>query len=336
MDHQRILRDLQMKAYKPVYLLTGEEPYFIDVVTDYMEEHVLGEAEKVFGLHILYGRDVSMDQVIGTAKSYPMAGDRQVVIVKEAQDMKEWKKSDSLGALEHYVQHPTSSTLLVFTMKGKKADKRLKVIKLIDSNGCLLVNSRLKENQMPGQLNELARERGLKLDPAANSLLVEYLGTHVDNAVNALNKLRVVLSEGSTVTTSHIEEFIGISKDYNVWELQKALGTKNALQSNRIIEYFRANPKENPPQKTIPALYSFFARIALFQSLPDKRKAREVMGLYPAAIDELRAAEQNFSVTKIERIMGHLRDADRRIKGVGNDFTEDDDIMKELVFKIIH
>jgi DNA polymerase-3 subunit delta len=358
MEHLKILRDLQLKQYKPVYYLGGEEAFFIDQVTDFMEANVLTEAEQAFGMHILYGRDVTMDQVISIAKSFPMAGDRQLVMVKESQEMKEWKarvsegedgedeakpggkkgakKADPLGTLEAYLLHPTPSTVLVFTAKGKKLDKRLKVSKLIEKVGSVLQADRLKEHQMPAQITEMARERQLRLDPSANALLVEYIGNHLDNVANALNKLRVVLPENTLVTTAHIEEYIGISKDYNIWELQKALTTKDALKANKIIEYFRANPKENPIQKTLPALYSYFARVAVYQSIPDKAQARTALGISAFQETDLRLAEKNFTGIKLEKIISHLRDADRRSKGVDNDFVEDHDLLKELVFKIIH
>ncbi|MFN8776302.1 MAG: DNA polymerase III subunit delta [Flavobacteriales bacterium] len=355
MDYQKILRDLQLKQYKPIYYLGGEEAYFIDRITDYMQEHILTDAERAFGQHILYGRDVTMDEVVSIAKSFPMAGERQLVMVKESQDMKEWKpqaeepeekqtspgkkekkKVDHMASLTAYLNQPTPSTILVFTAKGKKLDKRLKVSKLIESKGVVLQADRLKEHQMPAQIAAMARERGLRLDDASTTLLTEYLGNHLDNVSNALDKLRVVMPEGGTVTTSHIEQYIGISKDYNIWELQKALINKDVLKSNRIIEYFRTNPKENPIQKVLPTLFSFFSRIAIYQSFTDKAAARSALGLYPASEAEFRMAEKAFSKRKLELVISHLRDADRRSKGLDNVLTEDHDLMKELVFKILH
>lgn len=355
MEHLKILRDLQLKQYKPVYYLAGEEAYFIDQVTDYMEANILTEAERAFGMHILYGRDVTMDEVISIAKSFPMAGDHQLVMVKESQEMKEWKtragddqegtkstakktsqKVDPLGSLEAYLLHPTPSTILVFTAKGKKLDKRLKVSKLIEKVGAVLTADRLREHQMPAQITGMVKERGLRLDPSANALLVEYIGNHLDNVANALNKLRVVLPENTLVTTAHIEEYIGISKDYNIWELQRALTHKEALKANKIIEYFRANPKENPIQKTLPALYSHFAKVAVYQSFTDKAQARAALGISAFQETDLRQAETSFNRIKVEKIISHIRDADRRSKGLDNDFVEDHDLLKELVFKIIH
>lgn len=336
MEHQKILRDLQMRSFKPVYIISGEEPYFIDQITDYMEEHVLDETEKVFGKHVQYGMDVSMADVLSIARSFPMSGERQLVLIKEAQEMKEWKKADLLSQFEHYLQQPSPTSLLVFAWKGKKADKRLKVIKQVEAKGVLFTGDRLKEHQMPAQLNEMARERGLTLDPSANTLLVEYLGTHLSNVANALNKLKVVLPEGSVVTTTQIEDYIGISKDFNVWELQKALSSKDILKANRILDYFIANPKENPIQKILPNLFHYFARIASYQSIEDKKQAAKILGLYPAALNELREADKNYSVRKVEKIIHHLREADRRSKGVDNSETEDADLLRELLFKILH
>jgi len=336
MEHLKLLRDLQLKQFKPFYFLCGEEPYFADVITDYMEEHILEEDEQAFGMHILYGRDTTIDQIVATAKSYPMGGGRQLVILKESQDLKEWKKTENLKALEVYLANPTPSTILVFTFKGKALDKRLKITKLIEKAGVFFVGNEVKEYQMPSHVASIAAERGLKLDPNSTQLLVEYLGTNLGKVVNAIQKLRVILPEGSKVTTAHIEEYIGISKDYNNWELQKALGNKEVLKANKIIDYFRSNPKQHPIQGVLPFLYSYFSRLAAYQSLTDKSNAARLLETFPAAIAELKLIEKNFTPQKLERIISNLRDADRKSKGVGNDFVEDEDLMKELVFKILH
>jgi DNA polymerase III subunit delta len=336
MDHLKIIRDIQMRNFKPVYLLSGDEPYFIDLITDYIEEHVLDEAERTFGQTILYGRDVSMEQVLSVAKSFPMGSALQVVIVKEAQDMKEWKSVDDQKNIEHYVQRPTPSTLLVFCLKHKKIDRRTKLFKLIEKNGVFFLAEQVKDYKMADWIASYTRDRGYKIEGKSAELIAEYLGNDLSKVVNAINKLAVILPAGSTISGKHIEEYIGISKDYSVWELTRALGEKDIFKANRIIDYFSANPKNYPIQKIIPGLYVYFMKLAVYQTLEDKSKAAQVLEAPQPAINEMRQVEKRFTAQKLERIIGYLRDADRKSKGIDNDFTENEDLLKELVFKILH
>ena len=257
MEHLRIIRDIELKNFKPIYFLMGEEPYFIDVVTEYIENHVLDDACKAFGQTIVYGRDVSMEQVISLSKSFPMMGDKQVVIVKEAQDMKEWKSrkkeddDEDMKHLLHYLQQPTPSTLLVFNYKNKTLDKRKKVYKQLEKQGVVFDSQKIKDYKLPEWIENYVKSRGFKINGGAAQLLAEYLGTDLSKVVNAVNKLAIILPIGSEINGQHIEQNIGISKDYNVWELQKALGQKDVMKANRIIQYFEANPKSNPIQMVL-------------------------------------------------------------------------------------
>lgn len=336
MDHYQIIRDLSTGQFKPIYVLMGEEPYFIDLVTDYIEEKILDEASKAFCQTIVYGRDVKMPDVLALAKGFPMMGDKQVVIVKESQEMKEWKKAEDLEGLEAYLKNPTPSTLLVFTYKHKKLDKRTKLYKSIDKAGVVFDSEKIKEYKLPEWITKYTEQRGYKIQNNAAILLADYLGTDLSKVVNAVNKLAVILPSGSTFTTQHVEDNIGISKDYNVFELIKALNTKDALKSNRIINYFEANPKANPIQMTIPMLYRHFSQLAAYLSMADKSNAAKEIGINPYAMNDFKEAAKNYDARKAEKIIGYLRSTDKKTKGVDNVSTEDGDLMKELVFKILH
>lgn len=342
MQHLQIIRDIQTGNIKPVYFLMGEESYFIDLITEHIEEHVLDEASKAFCQTIVYGRDVSMSQVVSLAKSFPMMGERQVVIVKEAQDMKEFKsrkkedEDEELKSIFAYLQNPTSSTLLVFTHKNKTYDKRKKLYKLFDKQGVVFESSRIRDYDLPSWIEKYVQSRNFKIQPGAARLLAEYLGTDLSKVVNAVNKLAIILQEKGEITPKLIEENIGISKDYNVWELQKSLAQKDVLKANRIIQYFEANPKANPIQMVLPSLYSYFSKLAIYISLPDKRSAGSEMGLNSYALNEYKEAAGKFTAQKVERIISYIRDADRKSKGVDNVSADNSDLMKELVFKILH
>lgn len=343
MEHLRIIRDIEMKNYKPVYFLMGEEPYFIDQITDYIEDRVLDEASKAFGQTIVYGRDVSMEQVISLAKGFPMMGDKQVVIVKEAQDMKEWKtrkkdddEDNELRSLEHYLNNPTPSTLLVFNYKHKTLDKRKKLYKTIEKKAQIFDSQKIKDYKLAEWISGYVKERGFKIHSTAAQLLAEYLGTDLSKVVNEVNKLALLLPAGSEITTQHIEDNIGISKDYNVWELQKALGQKDVMKSNRIIHYFEANPKANPIQMVIPSLYGYFSKLAAYVSAQDKGAAAKEMGINPYALNDYKEAAAKYTAPKVERIIGYLRETDKKSKGVDNYSVENGDLMRELVFKILH
>jgi DNA polymerase-3 subunit delta len=336
MDHYQIIREIASKNFKPVYVLMGEEPYFIDVITDFMEENILDEASKAFGQTIVYGRDVKMSDVITLAKSFPMMGDRQVVIVKESQDMKEWKKAEDLEGLEAYLKNPTPSTILVFTYKHKKLDKRTKLYKSIDKVGLVFDSEKIKDYKLAEWITKYVDSRGYKIQNNASIILADYLGTDLSKVVNAINKLAVILPAGSAITTQHIEDNIGISKDYNVFELIKALNVGDALKSNRIINYFEANPKANPIQMTIPMLYRHFSMLAAYVAAADKSAAAKELGINPYALNDFKEAAKKYDARKAEKIIGYLRTIDKKTKGVDNVSDSDGELMKELVFKILH
>lgn len=315
----------------------GEEPFFVDMITDYMEDKLLDEASKAFCQTVVYGRDVSVNQLVSAAKAFPMMGDRQLVLVKEAQDMRDWKRSEELQELEAYVKNPQPSTILVFAFKNKKLDGRLKVAKMLKSEGVVFESKRIREDRIPEWIGEYIEKKGYAIASDARMLLAEYLGNDLGKLVNELDKLCIVIEKGSSIHTEHIEENIGISKDFNVFELQKALGTKDLMKANRIIDYFIANPKANPIQMVLPVLFSYFSRVLNCHYLKDRSsESLKQAGINPYFKNDYFQAASKYSAGKLERIIGYIRDCDKKSKGVDNYGLDNGTLLKEMTFKILH
>ncbi len=329
---ENILSDLKNKIYYPVYLLSGEEPYFIDVVSDFIEENVLSEQEKEFNQTIVYGKDVDAITVMSYAKRYPMMSNYQVLIVKEAQDL------DDIEAFLPYVQNPVSSTILVLCYKYRKLDKRKSLFKTIEKFGVVMESPVLYDNKIPDWISNYVKERGFSVSPKAAMLLAEFVGNELSKIVNELTKLFINLPAGSEITEDVVERNIGISKDFNVFELQKALGRKDVYKSNMIIRYFAANLKENPLVKVIPNLYSYFTKVLLYHYLPDKSRnnAASALSVNPFFIQDYQTAARNYPLHRLVAVISNLREYDLKAKGLDNASATDGELMKELVFKILH
>ncbi len=345
MKFEEIISDLQNKIYRPVYFLMGEEAYFIDEITDYIAEHVLNEIEKEFNQTIVYGRDVDVATIIGYAKRFPMMANYQVVIVKEAQDVrnltpdnkeKENKKDKSL--IEAYFENPLKSTILVFCYKYKTIDRRKTYAKSIEKNGILFESKELYDNQLPSWIQNFLKKKNFTIRPEAAIMLSEYLGSDLGKISNELTKLAINVPEGTEITPLHIEQNIGISKDFNVFELQRAFGKKDIYKSYQIINYFAANLKENPNQKTIPILYSYFSKILLYHYAADKSKNSicSALGINPFFYPEYVSAAKNFNLKKSKQAISLLRKYDLMSKGVNNATIPDGELLKELVYQILH
>ncbi|MEI7490238.1 MAG: DNA polymerase III subunit delta [Bacteroidota bacterium] len=323
---------MKNKIYYPVYLLSGEEPYFIDVVSDFIEENVLSEQEKEFNQTIVYGKDVDAITVMSYAKRYPMMSNYQVLIVKEAQDL------DDIEAFLPYVQNPVSSTILVLCYKYRKLDKRKSLFKTIEKFGVVMESPVLYDNKIPDWISNYVKERGFSVSPKAAMLLAEFVGNELSKIVNELTKLFINLPAGSEITEDVVERNIGISKDFNVFELQKALGRKDVYKSNMIIRYFAANLKENPLVKVIPNLYSYFTKVLLYHYLPDKSRnnAASALSVNPFFIQDYQTAARNYPLHRLVAVISNLREYDLKAKGLDNASATDGELMKELVFKILH
>lgn len=329
---KQIVGDIKEGKLKPIYFLMGEEPYYIDKISDFIEDTVLDESEKGFNQVVMYGRDVSIDEIVSSAKRFPMMAEHQVIIVKEAQDL-----SRTIEKLDNYAENPQQSTILVINYKYKKLDKRKKVYKAIAKNGLIFESKKLYENQVGDWIARVLKGKKFTIEPKATQMLVEFLGTDLSKISNELDKLTSVLAQGTIINPSHIEENIGISKDFNNFELRKAVGNKDVVRANRIINYFSQNPKNNPLVMTISLLNSFFTQLLLYHGLRDKSKASvaRTLGINPYFVDDYVNAARNYPMRKVSQIIGLLRDADVKSKGVGANQSHGD-ILKELIFKVLH
>ena len=327
-----IVTDIKNGKTKPIYFLMGEEPYYIDQISDFIEDNVLDETEKGFNLQVMYGRDVAIDDIISAAKRYPMMSEKQVLIVKEAQDL-----SRSIEKLVSYAENVQPTTVLVINYKYKKLDKRKKLYKAIDKVGVLFDSKKLYDNQVADWIRRVLSGKNYKIEPKAAQMLVEYLGTDLSKIANELKKLMLILPKETIITDHHIEENIGISKDFNNFELLKAIGSVNVVKANRIINYFVENPKNNPTVMTISLLNNFFTKLLLFHGLQDKSKSSvsKSLGVGFYFVDDYFLAAKNYTMRKVAKVIGYLRDADVKSKGVGASQTQED-ILKELIFKILH
>lgn len=330
---ENILADLRKKQYAPVYFLTGDEPYYIDQVSDYIQDHVLDEAEKTFNQTILYGKDTDALTVMNAAKRFPMMGSHQVVIVKEAQEM------GSIDDLQHYVENPLHSTLLVINYKYKKPDKRKKVFKSLLKHSVTLESKKLYDNQVPAWISGYVATKKCSIEPKASILLVEFLGTDLSKIANEVDKLIISLGEGrKEITSALIERNIGISKDFNNFELQNALGKRDVVRANRIINYFADNQKSHPLVLTINTLYAFFSKILIYYWIRDKSRDNlaEQLGVRPFFVKDYVEAARNYSPNKVIHIIELLREYDLKSKGYKGTMISPGDLLKELIFKILH
>ena len=332
-DFEKIMTDLRNKVFQPVYFLMGEEPYYIDKISDYIEKNVLDEAEKSFNQTVLYGLDTDIENIINTAKRYPMMSKYQVVIVKEAQNIKNFDN------LVYYVEAPLKSTILVINYKYKKLDKRKTLYSSISKNAIVFESKKLYDNQIPDWISSYLKQNGLGIQPEAAVLLSEYLGNDLSKIVNELEKLRISIPQSEKeINTLHIERNIGISKDYNNFELQNALINKDVLKANRIIKYFGKNPKSNPMVLTLTSLYYFFSRVLVYHSLTDKSRNNVVTALKinPYFIQDYQRAAKSYSFVMVRHIISLLREYDLKSKGIGNVSNPEGELLKELVYKILH
>jgi len=329
----QIVSDIKSGNIKPIYFLMGNEPYYIDKISDYIEKNVLTEEERGFNQMILYGRDSSIEAIVSNAKRYPMMAERQVVIVKEAQEL-----SRTIENLVSYVENPQPTTVLVICYKYKTLDKRKKLSKIIGKKGLLFESKKLYENQVGEWIRRVLSGKGYQVEPKAALMLVEFLGTDLSKISNELNKLMIVLPKDSLISPIHIEENIGISKDYNNFELRKAVGERQIVKANQIINYFSDNPKSNPLVVTISLLNSFFTQLLIYHGLSDKSKGNvaKALRVNPYFVGDYLSAARNYPMRKVSQIISLLRDADMKSKGVGAQNLATKDILKELLFKVMH
>jgi len=330
MEYNDIITNLKKKIYHPIYFLMGDEGYFIDKISDFIEKNVLTEEEKSFNLSVIYGQDIDIKSLITNARRYPMMANHQVIIVREAQRIKK------IEDLSTYVKNPLMSTILVICYKYNTIDGRKELSKTINKTGVLFNSKKLYDNQLPEWINHYIKNRGYSISPQASALLAEYLGTNLSKVSGELEKLIISLPKGSDITPDIIEKNIGISKDYNIFELQDAIGERNFLKTNRIINHFSSDPNTYPLPKTIVNLYFYFMKLMAYNFLKDKSQAAAKLHVHPFFVKKYAAASKQYPIRKLVQNISILREFDMKSKGMGNVSSSNEDLLKEMTFKLIH
>lgn len=327
----KIVNDIKAGKIWPIYFLMGEEPYYIDKLSDYIEQNILSEEEKSFNQTVLYGRDVTVEDIISAAKRYPMMAERQVIIVKEAQDL-----TKTIDKFESYSENPMPSTVLVICYKYKTLDKRKKVTKNLSKNGLVYESKKLYDNQVGEWIKRVLQGKNYTIEPKASAMLVEFLGTDLSKINNELEKLQIILPKGSLITAKDIEENIGFSKDFNVFELRKAIGDRNQFKAYQIAQYFADNPKDNPMVVTTSLVFSFFVNLLLYHGLKDKnpKNVAAVLKVNPYFLKDYDVALKNYPMKKVSAIVATLRIIDVKSKGVGANGLPNGDLLKEMLIGV--
>lgn len=357
MDLKQTLAELNKGVFRPVYFLQGEEPFYIDLISDLIEEKALPEAERSFNQTVVYGPDTDVTTVVAEARRYPMMSERMVVIVKEAQKLKglvpgrREEDDDSApetdakkGPLQLYLESPTPSTVLVLCHKYKKLDTRYRAGKEMkaatEKQGVFLTFDKVRDYQMPEWIFAHAKEMGFGMDQRTSALLAEHMGNDLSRIHNEFIKLRIHMPNGGMITPDVMEHYIGISKDYNVFELTDALAGRDVTRSNRIILYFGQNQKEHPLPMVVASLFNFYFKVMLLQNLQKRGVSNDELprraGINPYVLRSYQTAARAYTTRKLQLVIRHLRTADAHFKGIDNVSTEADDILKELVFKLVN
>jgi len=333
-----VLKDLKAKKFAPIYFLEGEEPYFIDLITDYIEKNAIAEHEKGFNQLILYGKDSPVNVILSNARKFPMMADRQVVIVKEAQSIPDLGKEDAQKLFISYLNNPLPSTILVFAHKHKKLDGRGSLKKELDKKTVFVNSEKVKDWKLNEWVESYFRELGHQIDGKAAQLLADSIGNNLEVISNEVGKMLINFSEPTKFTPEHISKYIGINKEYNNFELTKAIGYRDVIKANQIIHYFIQNPKAHPVIPIFSLLYNYFSKVALVHragAMPENQLAG-VIGVHPYGVKEYLAVSRNYKLGKVIEVFGYIKEADLRFKGVDSGSMDEGEILRELVYKILH
>ena len=332
MNYKEIISSISNKDLNPVYFLMGDEPYYIDKLSDEFSKNLLTAEEQEFNQVILYGKDITTEQIISEAKQFPFGSEKRVVIVKEGQHLK------NIEVLDSYLDNPQPSTVVVISYKGKSVDKRKKFGKNLAKKCIVFESKKLYDNKIPAWILAYVKEKGFSIDNSATAVLAEYLGADLSKITNELDKLMLVVKKEEQITTKLIEYHIGISKDYNVFELQNALGQKNVVKANRIINHFAENTKNHHIVPVMSALFSYFQKIMVYHFLEDKspKSAASALKVNPFFVSQYQTAAKNYNKRQLFYIFEHLKEYDLKSKGVNNKSTNQNGLLKELIFKILH
>lgn len=330
MSIDKIITEWKKGVFKPVYWLEGEEEYFIDKAVNYAENSILNESEASFNLTVFYGKDTTWPEVINACRRYPMLAERQVVIIKEAQQMRDIEK------LEPYIDNPLTSTVFIVSYKDKKVDGRTKFAKVIKEKGVLVTTKKMYDNQVPEWTQELLETKGLSISPKGLALFVDHIGNDLTRIENEINKISINLGKRKTITEEDIEEFVGVSKDFNVFELQSAIAHRDFAKAMRIIQYFEANPKAAPIQLVLPSLYSFFSKVFMVfgAGTTDEKGVAAAIGINPFFVKDYMQAARIYNFQGVERILLLLHQYNLKSIGINSPGTEDASLLKEMLYKM--
>ncbi len=328
-----IYKELRQKKYAPIYLFQGQETFFIDKLVDYMEGNILSDSEKSFNQMVMYGKDTNAELLMNTARRYPMMSKYQVVILKEAQQMRDLLK------LEAYVKNPSNSTILIIAHKYKTVRGNTKLGKAIAKNGVVFTSKKLYENQVPNWIQRYVKSKKYDIGGRAMHLLIEYLGTELSRITNELDKLMLNIPSGTVINEQHILDNIGISKDYNVFELQKALAENNTTKAYKIADYYSKNPKAAPMPLLLGSLYRFFSRLFLYHHIKNRNEGDvlQAMGFRSRfQLKDYQAAVRHFNLQKTKKAVEILHTYDLKSKGLGNVGTPSEELIREMVVRLAH
>jgi len=338
--YEQIVSDIKKKIYKPIYFLMGEESFYIDEITTLLEKSILPEEERSFNQSIFYGKDIEMRTLLDNSRRFPMMSNYNVVIVKEAQNMKgiDGLPSDQTDPFMLYLENPAKSTILVINYKGKSLDKRKKIYSCIDKNSVLFESKRIYDNKVGEWIIKQLKESGKTIDAKAAELMASHLGNDLSLVARELEKLVIVAPKNGPITMKEIDEHVGISKDFNIFELQMALAKKDIYRSNLIVTHLGQNPKTKSIIPLIAFLYSYFSKLLMIHSSSDKTRQSlaALLGVNPFFVQDYLDAARTFPATKCMAIIGFLREYDAKSKGIDNPTTDDLELMRELVFKILY
>ncbi|MEQ6168683.1 DNA polymerase III subunit delta [Ekhidna sp. MALMAid0563] len=337
-DYTQIIKDINSGSYAPVYFLQGEETFYIDDIINNIENNALEESQRSFNQVVLYGKDTTLTDVIGAARRYPMMGERQVVIVKEAQEMRDWKSEDKQTLVVNYLENPLPSTILVFGYKYKTVDKRTKFGKSIEKHSVFLNAKKLYDNQVPDWIRNYCKSKGVKIDDSAVMMLSENIGNNLQRLANEIQKLLLNVKKDDAVNSAMVQKYVGISKDYNIFELQKALSGLNKLKALKIANYFASNPSNNPLVLTIYSLFSYFSKLLLIHHADNKNEKAlaSLIGVNPFFVKEYMQAARNYPVGKVVKNIKYLHEADMQSKGIGYATKKEGPVLTELVYKLMN
>ncbi len=337
-EFAQVVKDIRLRKFAPVYFLQGEETFFIDNIMQHIEKLAIDDSQKDFNQYILYGKETSFEQVISTARKFPMMGERQVILVKEAQEMKGWTKEQDQNLLLNYLENPMPSTVLAFAYKYKTLDKRTKLGKSIDKLSVSVLSKSIYDDQLPGWIHGYVKAVDASISDEACMLLSENIGNNLQRLANEIEKLLLNVKEGKSIDKDLVHTYVGISKEFNTFELQKAIGFKDHAKAMKIVRYFAENPKNNPLVLVLFGLYSYFSKLLTLHqtSISDKYELARTLGVGPRFVPEYQRASGNYSLPIVVRNLDYVYQADLASKGIDSIGKKEKEVLTELIYKLMN